>query len=90
MSIEGKTDQPKFRPAEFKRARGDEPVYPADGAVPRFWQGLTIREHLAGLAMQGLLANPEHAGTSPEDTGIIALHCADALLAELAGGKPKL
>jgi hypothetical protein len=48
--------------------------------------GLTIREHFAGMMMQGLLAN---AGVSSKDDyeqclAKVAIHYADALLAELA------
>ena len=60
-----------------------------------FATGLTIREHFAGLAMQGLLANPgefrgddgEPAQTIPESAAFCArlsVIYADALLAELA------
>ena len=44
--------------------------------------GLTKREHFAGLAMQGLLANSALRLTNGEFIGR-AVTCADALLAEL-------
>ena len=60
--------------------------------------GLTKREHFAGLAMQGLLANPgavlQASGQSgfawcncnDEQMAQLAIDCADALLAQLDKG----
>jgi hypothetical protein len=47
--------------------------------------GLTKRELLAAMAMQGLLANKAHPGHwLPEEDGSYCVRVADALLAELA------
>lgn len=48
-------------------------------------EGLTKREYLAGLAMQGICANPT-TDIKPhgEAIAIIAVECADALLKELS------
>lgn len=75
---------------------GQQPVAPITTmvehvAIPSTAGGLTKREHFAGLAMQGLLANPyyaqeaadgQHSGTL-EDA---ALYHADELIARLAKG----
>lgn len=68
--------------------RGDPRCDPTDQAFPApetewnyFASGLTIREHFAALAMQGLLSNPNHSGVAYE--AIIAVEAADALIAEL-------
>ena len=44
--------------------------------------GLTKREHFAGLAMQGMLSDESVAGTA-QDVASCAVRQADALLAEL-------
>ena len=46
--------------------------------------GLTKREYFAGLAMQGLLADPITNQVEREEFGEIAVAYADALLAALA------
>lgn len=69
-------------------SKGDEPVIPQESYITgqrRHWKGLTIREHFAGLAMNGLLANPGDADAK-EVARLATLH-ADALLAELVGEK---
>jgi hypothetical protein len=48
---------------------------------------MTLREYYAGLAMQGLLANAPRSLPSGQ-TAAVAVDHADALLAELAKGKP--
>lgn len=59
------------------------PQHPGQEEVPVFG-GLTIREHFAGLAMQGLLAH-SLAGERPDaELANWAVKAADALLAELA------
>lgn len=63
--------------------RSSEPVHPAQGRSGLLHSGITLREHLAGLAMQGLLARDAHH--DPVGTAELATRCADALLAELAG-----
>lgn len=62
------------------------------GYSPEF-AGLTIREHIAAMAMQGLLANPEGAMSwnnnrvfSPESISELALLHADALIEALNKG----
>lgn len=45
-------------------------------------EGMTLRQHYAGLALQGLLAYPGSSG-NPGDQARAAVACADALLAEL-------
>jgi hypothetical protein len=47
----------------------------------------TIREHFAGLAMQGLLANNGQMNADVENQIALSVEYADALIAELA--KPK-
>lgn len=72
-------------------SRANEPAYPIPAsdlsgsyeAAP----GLTIREHFAGLAMQGLLASPSYDGQQFTTIAHDAVEAADALIAELA--KPK-
>jgi hypothetical protein len=53
-----------------------------------FLAGLTKREMLAGMAMQGLIAGkwacPDNTNASPEYNAPIAVAHADALLAELS------
>ena len=56
----------------------------------RQYSGLTKREHYAGLAMQGMLANPNgvmnensHWMRSPEQFAKMAIMCADELLKQL-------
>ena len=72
--------------------RGNEPAYPQEYG-PYTVKGLTIREHFAGLAMQGWMASfggdpdemrvelflSDHAHVAKE-----AVKFADALIAELA------
>jgi hypothetical protein len=48
--------------------------------------GLTIRQHFAAMAMQGLLACPEPDPNNPlslKEFAAAAVKCADALIAEL-------
>jgi len=56
----------------------------------RWISGLTKREYFAGLAMQGLLANPNGAmmesnrtTVAPHSLATVALQHADALITEL-------
>ncbi|MFX8817251.1 hypothetical protein ABTM85_20725, partial [Acinetobacter baumannii] len=46
--------------------------------------GMTIREHYAGLAMQGLLANPELVESSDAEIADWAVFLADSLCRALA------
>lgn len=60
---------------------GSEPAYPLDGAgAPT---GLTIRQEFAKAAMQGLMSYPHDRGTQVSSLAEVAVHAADALLAEL-------
>ena len=77
----------------------DEDVLNEDGEycgqVEAKYTGLTKREHFAGLAMQGLLANSGGVIQSnsqsgfgwcngnAEQTSLLAIDCADSLLAQL-------
>ncbi len=83
-------------------SRGNEPAYPAIETQPRdighhdnyvtiadtySTGGMTIREHFAGLAMQGLLAAPGGDGQGYSAFAVAAVRCADALIAELESAK---
>ena len=53
---------------------------------------LTLREHFAGLAMQGLMANPEYNAETYQSAMREAVNNADALIVELNReviGEPK-
>lgn len=83
--------------------RANEPAYPVEIEVasrePLVLQevqtgdgrymahGLTLREHFAGLAMQGLLAQTPNKVSAAEIARQAAI-CADALLAALAKATP--
>jgi hypothetical protein len=80
--------------------RANEPAMPVPeviGPGDRYQHatnGLTIREHFAGLAMQGILANPGRCVPGAADSmsaetfaglmAAVALEFADALIAALA------
>ncbi len=49
-------------------------------------EGLTKREHFAGLAMQGLVSNHNYVMGNEDSLSDLALTIADALLAELEKG----
>jgi hypothetical protein len=51
---------------------------------------MTLRQHYAGLAMQGMVANPEIAktGMAPDVWIRGCVHIADALIAELSKPQP--
>jgi len=55
---------------------GCQYAYPGE----RFEYTLTKRELFAAMAMQGLLACPKSAASTPEDFAIDAIASADALL----------
>jgi hypothetical protein len=74
-------------------SRGDERVYPCEHKpeTPYSELGLTIREHFAAMAMQGLLSDSavlenlntlsEKDGRDPDDLiAIMAIRQADALI----------
>jgi hypothetical protein len=81
-------------------SRANEPAFPGENAM-RFGQtndcnpGMTLREHFAGLAMQGFAANSELsaklARQQPETVAqvyaVAAVLAADALIAELEKAK---
>ena len=65
------------------------PIYPVgdmQGHQPTF--GMGLRQHYAGLAMQGWLARcanaPHHAKLEPSAVAYVAVEMADALIAELS------
>lgn len=67
----------------MSNATTDLPAFPIPG--PLFAIGLTKREYVAAMAMQGALANPK--AVNADDAALVAavaVECADALLAELA------
>jgi hypothetical protein len=65
-------------------ARGEQHAYPCDSRESRTFAGLTIREHFAAMAMQGLIQGGEYPKKySPSQTAEDAVRYADALLAEL-------
>lgn len=75
--------------------RANEPAYPLPvgrDSIANNRGGLTIREHFAGLAMNGLCANPQlikdtaaiGVGQYREAIAVTAIGMADALIAELA------
>lgn len=81
--------------------RGSHPAHPGTREEPHLMYdgtvlgtnavthaGLTIREHLAAMAMQGLLAYFGDDDQSHEVTARSAVLTADALLAELAKVRP--
>lgn len=45
--------------------------------------GLSKREHFAAMAMQGLLANPDNLDYTRDETAILAIGAADALIKAL-------
>ncbi len=75
-------------------SRADEFAYPAVGLefdsggtlrLPVAHQGLTIREHFAAMAMQGILASePDEQRWNPATLANMAAERADALIAELS------
>lgn len=46
--------------------------------------GLTLRQHFAGLAMQGMCSETTTSSLSPHQVASMAIQYADALLEELA------
>ena len=73
---------------DFGRALGDEPAHPFtehndDGSHYCDNAGLTKRELIAAMAMQGFASDPSCTGEASVYAGV-AVKWADALLAELA------
>lgn len=62
---------------------GNLPAFPSHGSMGEVAQeGMTLRQHYAGLAMQGLLADPETTAGA-DLVAKVSVQYADALLAEL-------
>ena len=55
-------------------------MYPQEFAVNG--TGITRRDWLAGLVIQGLLANPHYADLKPETRAMVCYELADAMIAE--------
>lgn len=53
-----------------------------------FHAGMTLREHFAARAMQGLLSDTADIDVHPTRIARLAVECADALIAELAETTP--
>lgn len=67
-------------------SRANELTYPCEGPNATAY-GLTIREHLAAMAMQGLCANaPATNAGSANGLAKTAIEIADALISELSKG----
>lgn len=56
----------------------NEPAFPDEVNF-----GLTIREHFASLAMQGIMANPANADNSFQSSATASVKMADELIAAL-------
>lgn len=80
----------------------DMPAMPCQGSINRdsdepqpyqfgnndfVFQGVTKREHFAGLAMQGMLQNPMHNDHSIDTIVSMACDTADALIEHLENTK---
>jgi len=66
----------------FDRGIGHQPITMDAGKMPYAHMGLTKREYFAGLAMQGMIANPTYF--NPATLAFRSVEYADALLEELA------
>lgn len=55
------------------------PAYPVNLGS---YTGMTLRDHFAGLAMQGLLTNPDNNGISPYNIAKFSYDQADSMLGE--------
>lgn len=69
-----------------KPLTGNEPAFPCELPVPgnrrigwEIYPGMPLRLHLAALAMQGLLADPDYKVDASE-RALLAIEHADALL----------
>jgi hypothetical protein len=62
----------------------DQPAFPATKAATQKgaaeWSGMTRREHLAAMAMQGILASGNYSDSSYESVAFQALYYADAII----------
>lgn len=63
----------------------DKPAFPRSDSneLSHHEPGMTLREHYAGLAIQGILANTQLAGAQVSTMASDAVIVADALIAEL-------
>lgn len=77
-----------------KMKNGKEPITPCTIQGRQGWgdkptisdrevYGLTKREYFAGLAMQGILSNPEFNNLDIENSAVLAVNQADELLKQL-------
>lgn len=68
---------------------GSEPAFPVNDLNACKWPGLTKRQWLAGMALQGLCANPAEdvKNQTYDKVAEMALKHADALIAAEGGGK---
>lgn len=73
--------------AKFLGGQYANPI-PADGVFDSDSAGLTKREMLAAMAMQGVMFHADFANCGPEPVAAAAVELADALLAELAKEQP--
>lgn len=63
---------------------GDRPAFPTtDGDELRVENGMTYRQWLVGMAMQGMLANPNNIDLNDNGIAKEAIACADATLTKL-------
>jgi len=75
---------------EYFKELGNNPINPLEiknGNESIQFLGLTKREYFAGLAMQGMLADPNASNFKPPFIAGLAVDFSDALLKEL--DKPK-
>ena len=65
----------------------DQPAFPATQAATlkgaAEWSGMTRREQLTAMAMQGILASGNYSDSSYESVAVQALYYADALIEAL-------
>lgn len=75
----------KFRKMKTEPNDRINPIYEAHGGdLGTTSGGLTTREYFAAMAMQGICANPTtEIQPNGQAIAIVALECADALIAEL-------
>lgn len=65
-------------------SRANEPAFPYPVMnTSKSPQGLTVREHFAGLVLQGWMANKDRPAYLPKDDVEYCVRIADALIAEL-------
>lgn len=75
---------------EYFKKVGNNPINPLEiktGNESMQFVGLTKREYFAGLAMQGMLADPNLSDYNPKFIAGLAVDFSDAILKEL--DKPK-